>query len=296
MQERRHSVIAAVPTPFDAEGRLDVDGCWALFEHLSATDLDGYFVNGTAGEFMTMSASERREVARVAVEAIESGRRLIVHVGAPSSRQVIAHLDDMRELGVLEVSVMTPFLVSTSDDAILEFYRHVSDAADGLLLYPYLYRHLTGTFVSPRLLARIAELPHVAGAKITGELPDRLLEYASATPDGFRLYAGADRDLADALAHGAEGVISAMSGGLSAPFTRLARVLAAGIDPAEAQSEVDDVCAVLDGNIARTKAALRLQGVPVGWPRLPLVEPDAAATAEIARITAAYGVPPPAAS
>ncbi len=42
-------------------------------------------------------------------------------------------------------------------------------------------------------------------------------------------------------------------------------------------------------NIARIKAALHLQGVAAGYPRLPVLEPEPTVMADIARVVALYG-------
>jgi len=283
-------VIAAIPTAFDAGGGLDVDGCRSIIEHLSSSELDGFFVTGTAGEFASLSRSERRLVATLAVESVPDDKRLVLHVGAASAHEVLALLEDARECGVRHVAVITPYFLPTDRETMREFYRQVSLGADELEVYPYLYRQVTGNGMDEHLLAEIASFPHVAGAKISGESPDRIAHFVEATPADFPIYAGADQELVEMHAHGARGVVSAMSACLPRPFTRLAAAVASGQveEVARWQAQVDDICGVIAGDIGRTKAALRLQGVAAGQPRMAMAPPDEATAAEIARIVELY--------
>lgn len=283
-------VLAAIPTAFDADGRLDLDGCRSIIKYLSSSDVDGFFVAGTAGEFPALNRTERRLVAEVALETTPADKRVVLHVGAASAYEVLALLDDARELGIRDVAVITPYFLPANRDSLREFYRRVSEGSEGLRVYPYLYAALCGNSVDEDLLGEIAALPHLAGAKISGESPRRVGRYVKATPPGFDVYAGADQELVAMLASGARGIVSAMSACLPGPFTRLAAAAAAGSgdDMARWQLEVDDVCTVIAGSIARTKIALRLQGIAAGSPRMAVEMPNDAAATEIERIVKLY--------
>jgi 4-hydroxy-tetrahydrodipicolinate synthase len=237
---------------------------------------------------------ERRLVAELALALVPPEKRTIIHIGASSCHEVLRLLEDAHRLGATEVAVITPYFLPTTRVAILDFFRRVSDSADGMKVYPYLYRQITRNEIDEDLLARIAELPHVAGAKITGETPERLGRYVASCPLGFDIYAGLDRHVAEVQRYGACGVIAAMSSALPWPFLRLASATSSGDEAGirDAQDEVDTVCRVLNGDIARTKVALRIQGIPVGRPRLPLEEPSPVVTREIARVVSLYGLYP----
>jgi len=52
------SVVTAMATPFDADGRVDIDGAVALARYLVDNGSDGLVVTGTTGEGPTLSDSE----------------------------------------------------------------------------------------------------------------------------------------------------------------------------------------------------------------------------------------------
>lgn len=283
----RPEVLAATPTTFAEDGKLDLDAFAALLERLSASALDGLFLNGTAGEFAALDRAERYALAEVARALIGRGKRLVLHVGATSAYGVRQLLEDAHSLGITEVAVITPYFLPADDDALLRFYRDVSAGAAGMHVYAYLYRQVTGNHLGESVLEKVAELPGFVGAKISGETPERLEEYAHRLPEGFAIYAGADQELIPMCAHGARGVVSAMSAALPGPFTALAA--AAGPD-ASAQRAVDDVCRVLAGDVSRIKYALGLQGIK-SYPRIPSAPLGADVEREIARLVEEYGSP-----
>lgn len=283
----RPEVLAATPTTFAEDGSLNLDAFAALMGRLNASALNGFFLNGTAGEFATLDRGERRVLADTARSLIRPGRRLVLHVGTTSAYGVRQLLEDARDLGITEAAVITPYFLQADEEALLRFYRDVSAAAAGVEVYAYLYRQVTGNHLIESVLARIAQLPNFVGAKISGETPERLGDYVRNVPADFAIYAGADRELVSMCTHGARGVVSAMSAALPQPFTALA---AAGASDTAAQRAVDEVSRVLAGDIARMKYALRLQGVD-SYPRVPSAPLSKGVERDIARLVEMYATP-----
>ncbi len=72
------AVVTAMATPFDADGRLDLDGAVTLARHLVEDGSDGLVVTGTTGEGPTLTDSERVELWAAVAGAVTraGGRRL----------------------------------------------------------------------------------------------------------------------------------------------------------------------------------------------------------------------------
>lgn len=285
-----HDILTAVPTSFLADGSLDVEGSRAILEHVGRSGNEGAFVLGTTGEFPVIEEDEFATLTRLAIETIGDRMRVVVHVGHPSAYGALRRLAIARAAGATEVAALTPYYLQVSDEAMLDYFRQLSAASDGIALWIYIYPKRSGNAVSPALLARLAELPNVVGAKVSELSLSEIQAYRDAVPEGFVLYTGADRDLVAAAGSGAQGVVSGVSSVLPGPFRALASA-AAGGDQAtidRAQRDVDDVVSVIGGDMARMKEALRLMGVADGTCRMHLDAPDEAALAEIQRVIAAY--------
>lgn len=285
-----HDILTAVPTSFQPDGDLDVPGSRAILEHVGRSGNEGAFVLGTTGEFPVIEEAEFATLARLAMETLGDRMRVVVHIGHPSAYGALRRLAIAREAGATEVAAITPYYLPASDASILEYFRRLSDAAEGIALWIYIYPARSGNAVSPQLLAQLAELPHVVGAKVSELSLDEIQAYRDAVPDGFLIYTGADRDLVAAAGSGAQGVVSGVSSVLPRPFRALADAARArDADAVErAQRDVDDVVAVIGGDMARMKAALRMLGVADGACRMMLDAPDADALAQVERVVAAY--------
>src|SRR5580658_4729514 len=64
------SVITAMVTPFDAEGRLDLDGAGELARALVADGSEGLVIAGTTGESPVLSDKEKFDLWRAVSEAV----------------------------------------------------------------------------------------------------------------------------------------------------------------------------------------------------------------------------------
>ncbi|MFB4352398.1 dihydrodipicolinate synthase family protein [Microbacterium sp. LS_15] len=279
----RRDIITAVPVAFSEDGALDLEGSRAILRFVGESGNEGAFVLGTTGEFPALSFEERAALTRASVEELGDRMRVIVHVGAPSLFEVRRLIEATREAGATEIAVITPYYLSASEEGLYDFFREVSAVSDGLDVYVYVFRDRTGNFVSAPLMARLAALPNIVGAKISGEPLAQVAEYRAVVPADFVLYTGSDRDLAVAADSGAQGVVSGISSVLPRPFRALrAAAIEGDADAvASAQADVDTAVDTIQGDMARMKAAYAVLGVPAGGVRMAIDAPDGAAIAEI---------------
>jgi 4-hydroxy-tetrahydrodipicolinate synthase len=286
----RRDIVTAIPTSFHRDGALDAEGTRAIFRYVAASQNEGAFVLGTTGEFPAIDDDEYATIVRAAMEELSAAMRVIVHVGQPSAYEAVRRVRVARELGATEFAALTPYYLPAAEDAVFEYFAAISEAIGDGTLFVYVYPKRSGIPVSPELLARLAELPNVIGAKVSELSLDELAAYRAAVADDFVLYTGADRELVAAGEAGAQGVVSGVSSVLPKPFRALAEAADSGDADAlaQAQAVVDDVVAVIGGDMARMKAAYRMMSVADGTCRMALVEPDDAALAEIERVVGAY--------
>lgn len=285
-------VVTAVPVAFERNGALNVNGTRQIFNKAAHSGVDGVLAFGTTSEFVSLDAAERIPLMTVAAEEFE-GVRWIAHVGAASLYQVVQLVNHARRAGATEIALLTPYYLPTTDAAMLRFFQDAASAAAGLDVYVYAFRGRTGNVVSSALMGELAQITNVVGAKVSGEGPEVLEQYRAAVPDDFILYTGDDAAVARVDQFGAQGVVSGNAGALPEPFTHLAGLVRQRANAEElqaAQAAVDDVSAVLQGDMGRLKAALRIQGVDAGYPRMPIKEPDRSTMREIERVVQEYAV------
>jgi 4-hydroxy-tetrahydrodipicolinate synthase len=289
----RRDILTAVPVSFTAEGEVDFGGYREILEFVRDSGVDGAFVLGTTGEFASLSREERDGLTRLSLDVL-SDLPVVVHVGAPSLFEVRNLIADAVRCGATTIAVLTPYYLPASDAAVMRFYEAVAEASSGLRVFVYLFEARTGIRVSPEMLGRIAQLPNIVGAKLSGESLESVSAYRAAVPESFELFTGADRDLASAADHGAQGVVSGIASVFPRPFLDLVAALESEDRSRieKTQSAVNDVVNTVIGDPARMKAGLRLQGVNAGFSRMALDEPDEDIVAELARAVRTYAGAP----
>lgn len=286
----RYDILSAIPTAFGRDGSLDLEGSRAIYRFVAESGNEGAFVLGTTGEFPALDANEFTALVSAALEELADRMRVVVHVGRSSAYEARRLTRIAKDLGASEFAALTPYYLRSSDEAVYEYFRQVSEEVGDGRLYVYVYPARSGNPVSPELLVRLAGLPNVVGAKVSELSLDELAAYRAAVPDDFELYTGADRDLIAAVQVGAQGVVSGVSSVTPKPFRALADAGRSGDAAAiaDAQAAVDDVVSLIGGDMARMKEAYRTLGITDAHCRMALDEPTAAEREDVARVVRQY--------
>jgi len=283
------SVIAAAPTPFAADGRIDRAAARALVEYLLTPDeglgLDGVLIAGTTGEFPALLDDERLALARIAV-GVAGADRVILHVGSASAHQAAALARAAAAAGLTRLAAITPYYLLPDPDRLVDYYREVAAAAPAARMYAYLFPERTGHQTSAQTFGEIAALEGIVGAKLSGSASERVAEYAAAAP-GSELLVGVDAAAAAAVAAGAAGSITA----LAAAFPVTAAALSAHLDAGTAQT-ADGKAAQIDiqraadaiSGVGDLKAVLSARGVMGPTTRMPVPLPDRVRTDRLQRL------------
>jgi 4-hydroxy-2-oxoglutarate aldolase len=278
-------VLAPLPTPFDAEGSLDLVRLRAALPRWIESPLTGFVVLGTNGEAGLLTETEAASVIETARAVVPRDRTLIAGTARESTRESIAAARQAATLGADAVLVRTPcFFKGQMTGAAFE--RHYSAIADAspvpILLYNF--TAATGVNLLPETVARLATHPNIAGIKESGSDIAQIADLVSAAPAGFSVLAGSASTFCAALCAGVSGGILALSALLPDACVRLYRLVQdQQLDEARAlQRQILPLARLISTGygVPGLKAGLRLSGIDVGMPRAPLAPaPDAAVTA-----------------
>lgn len=282
-------VLAAVPTPFTADGDLDIPVARRAFSFV-AGHVDGLFLAGTTGEFPALDDNERLAVFEAGIEAAGLDR-VIAHVGAPDARRAARLAADAVRLGATRVAAITPFYCAPSPAELTDYYLRVRDAAPDAELYAYIFPERSGVPVTVNVFAPLAEAAGLAGAKLSGVAARDVGAFAAACP-GLKIYSGADADLPWVRRTGGAGIISARSAVFPEVYAGQAAAIADGDDAAIAryQARIDAIVS-LGESTGLFKEVLRQRGFGPMAARMPVGEPDPATAARIAELVNRPGDP-----
>ena len=279
-----HEFVAAVFSPFKADGSLAPDVVPIQAAFLAGQPVRTVFITGTTGECHSLTCDERLALFDAWAQAAPAHRlNVVAHVGSNSLEDAKALAERAQTLDFSATSALAPsYFKPGTIDALVEWCAAIAGAAPRLPFYYYDIPSLTGVSLPiDRFLASAARrIPNLAGVKFTN--PDLVAYRRSLDLENgrFDLPWGIDEALLGALATGAQGGVGStynfavkLYAGLIDAFTRG--------DLAEARRRQSVAIGLVDaiaatGYMGTAKALMTRLGVPVGPARPPLENPSAA--------------------
>jgi 4-hydroxy-tetrahydrodipicolinate synthase len=261
-------------TPFDEDGRLDLDAAVTLARWLCAHGNDFLVLAGTTGESPVLSDDEKRDLWRAVVESVT------VPIVAGTSTSDTSHSIELtraaKQAGAAGILAVTPYYSRPPQAGLEAHFRAIHEAGDSLPVLLYDIPVRTGRKVDAAVIVRLARDEIIVGVKDATANPAATAALVREAPDGFELYSGNDGDTLPLLSIGAVGAISVEShwagdlvGEMIAAFQKgdvdLAREINARLIPSHQFQSSES-----SPNPIPTKAMLRALGHNVGECRLPL--------------------------
>ena len=272
------SVCVAMVTPFDSDGELDVVAGRDLAAHLVEQGIDALVLAGTTGESPTTTDEEKVALLKAVREEVGAKARIIAGAGSNDTRHAVAMAKSAAEAGADGLLVVTPYYSKPSQAGVEAHFRAVAEATDlPVCLYDIPGR--SGIPIDSGTIRKLAEVDTIQAVK---DAKGDFLEASTLIQEtGLAWYSGDDPLNLPWLAVGATGMISVVGHAAPKALRELVTAYENG-DLARAREINANTLNVLArqqgalGGVTFAKAALRLQGIEVGDPRLPV----AAATDE----------------
>ncbi len=195
----------ALITPFKQDGSIDEATLRNLVSWQVESGIDFLVPCGTTGETPTLSHDEWLHVIDVSVE-VAAGRVPIV-AGATSNSTHDA-IEKAKEVaarpGVNAILTASPYYNKPTQEGQYRHFKAIAEAVDKpLILYNVPGR--TGANIDPGTLARLAEVPNIAGVKEASGNMTQIAEVCSAVPERFLVFSGDDAITLPVIALGGVG-------------------------------------------------------------------------------------------
>lgn len=158
-------VVPAITTPMTKGGELNEEAFRKVMEFNILAGVHGFWVAGGTGESVFLTDQENMRIAEISSDQNGSRTNIIMHVGAPSTIRAARLAENASRAGVEAICCVPPFFYGTTDDAIVEHYRVVAEAAD-LPLFLYNLPEATGVEITAELAKKIQDaVPQLTGLK-----------------------------------------------------------------------------------------------------------------------------------
>jgi 4-hydroxy-tetrahydrodipicolinate synthase len=205
MTARFGAVLTAMVTPFDDDGRVDLDAAARLARWLVDNGNDGLVVAGTTGESPVLADAEKEDLFRAVVEAVTVP--VIAGTGSNDTAHTIESTKAAEAAGVAGILLVTPYY-SRPSQAGLEAHFRAAAEATSLPVMVYDIPGRTGRKVENETMLRLArDVPNVVAVKDATGNPFSSARLVAEAPAGFELYSGDDGMTLPLLAVGAVGTV-----------------------------------------------------------------------------------------
>lgn len=267
-------VLTAMITPFDTDGRIDLDGAQDLARWLVDHGSDGLVVNGTTGESPTLSGAESIDLFRAVRQAVDVP--VLAGTGSNDTAHAIRQSEAAAGIGVDGLLVVAPYYNKPSQAGLDRHFRMIA-AATELPVVVYDIPGRTGRKVETSTILTLAgEVPNIVGLKDAAGSPGETSVLIADAPADFEVFSGDDNLTLPLLSIGACGTVSvaahwagehiaAMFDAFDAGDNAEARHLNQKLLPSYAFESTPEA-----PNPVPTKAMLRSLGLPAGECRPPM--------------------------
>jgi 4-hydroxy-tetrahydrodipicolinate synthase len=279
-------VITAMVTPFDGDGRLDVEGARRLARHLADHGSHGLVLAGTTGESPTLADDEKLELLRAVRSELGEELTLICGTGSNDTRHSAELTRRAVEAGADAVLVVTPYYNKPNRAGLRAHFETVAEAAGNTPVVLYNIPSRCVINLAPDLLAELARIDNVVAVKQAND--DELQPI-----EGLRLLAGNDGTFLPTLEMGEAGGVLVASHLVGPEMREIYDAVKAG--DLERAREIDARLRPIYQMVSRTnpipvKCALELLGICSCRARLPITEADKEQRAEIRQGLEAHGL------
>ena len=285
-------VFTPIVTSFDQKGNVAHDKIAENLGKWNQTNLKGYIVLGSNGEWVFLNEQERLQVLKTARQAIPKDKLMIAGTASESVRHTIAMTEEAAAIGADAAIIVNPsyYKGQMTAPVLSNYYRAVADESP-LPILIYNLPPATGIDLSAELLAELSQHPNIVGVKDTGGNMPKMAETIRQSQPSFQVLSGSANFFYPSLAFGVMGGILALANIAPQESVRLFELFRSlKMEEGKALH-----LRMLPVNLAITtrfgvsglKAAMDMLGYYGGPPRLPLLPLDETRRQELGEILVA---------
>jgi 4-hydroxy-tetrahydrodipicolinate synthase len=284
----------ALITPFLSDGSID-EKCLREMVNWQVESLIDFLVPcGTTGETPTLTDDEWLRVIDIVIETAAGRVPIVAGATSNSTREAVHKAKIVAERsGVDYILSATPYYNKPTQEGIYQHFETIAEAVDKpIILYNVPGR--TCANIEPATLARLAEIPTVAGVKEASGNMSQIAEVCNVVPSGFLVFSGDDALTLPVISLGGVGIISVASNEIPVEMAEMTRAALAN-DWETARKFHCRFLPLMQANFIESnpmpvKAVLTMMGKIEENYRLPMVRMRPDKRAQVEKIASSLGL------
>lgn len=268
-------LITAMVTPLKENNKgVDYKGTIDLLNFQEKIGIDGLFLLGTNGEAYMLKEKEKIDFVDTIIKNKSDTLPVYVGTGGNSTFDTLKFSQIISKKEIDAISVITPYFAKLSQEELFTHYEFIANNVDKPVIL-YNIPNRTGNDISNELIKELAKNRNIIAIKDSSGDLEKIKTYISVTRDmDFKVLCGSDGLMLEALKSGCAGSIS----GTSNVIGKLNKLIFQAYEKgnlSEAKFLHDHIQKFRTTNKKATepaviKYALKIIGIDVGNPRLPI--------------------------
>jgi 4-hydroxy-tetrahydrodipicolinate synthase len=213
----------ALVTPFHQDGSLDEQAFKNLVSWQIESGIDFLVPCGTTGETPTLTHEEWLRVIDVTIEVSAGRVPIVAGATSNSTRDAVAKAQELATRpGVDAILSASPYYNKPTQEGQYQHFKAIAEAVNKpIILYNVPGR--TAANLEAGTVARLAEIPNIAGVKEASGNLTQIAEICSAAREGFSVLSGDDALTLPVIALGGVGLISVASNEIPREMAEMTR-------------------------------------------------------------------------
>src|SRR4030088_1810228 len=213
----------ALVTTFRQDGSVEDAALRNLIAWQVESGIDFLVPCGTTGETPTLTHDEWLRVIDVTIEVVAGRVPIVAGATSNSTQEAVAKAKEVAARpGVNGILTASPYYNKPTQEGQYRHFRAIAEAVDKpIILYNVPGR--TGANIEPGTLARLAEVPNIAGVKEASGNINQMAEVCNVVPEHFAVLSGDDAVTLPLIALGGVGIISVASNEIPREMAEMTR-------------------------------------------------------------------------
>ena len=265
-------------TPMYDDETVNYEGVKQNIEHYISLNVAGLIVNGSTGEFVSLTKEEKYTLMEVAAEQVNGRVPLIIGTAAETTQDAVTYTEKAESVGADAALLINSYYAHPKDHEIYEHFKTVADSANiPIMIYnnPFTSGVNIGTETILKAGRDVENITHIKES--SGEI-QKLRDISRQGKDYIKPFCGSDDLVLESFLMGATGWVSVAGNIIPELATDLFNSFKEGnMDEAwDIYDRILPLCNFLEDSgkyVQIVKRGLDLQGLaggPSRKPRLPL--------------------------
>ena len=256
---------------------VNQDAMNQLIDYVIKGGVDGVLISGCTGHSCTLTWEEQINLMKNSIEHISNKVPILAGDGSNCTREAIQAAKEIEDLGIKTHLQISPYQNKPTQEGLYQHYAAIASKINGeIILYNVPGR--TGKNIKPETTLRLAkEFSNIIAIKEASGNMEQIKNIIDNTTDmPFSVLSGDDGLTLDIIKAGGTGSVSVAA---NVDPTRTSNIVKLALENKfdEAKKINDQLLGLYDALFLETNPspahyALRKLNIPVGIPRLPLVD------------------------